>query len=186
LASPRPSPTRSRFPYVGLTIGRVRRALEARAEREFRRESEQARLKEHFTEAIGAAREALAGLPLVVFIDDLDRCHPAVAVGVLEALKQYFNLDGCTYVLGVDRGPLEAAIAVEYKDLNIARESYLDKIVQLTFTIPALDLQAVQGYLWGKMRNLPTALSMIATAAPDHQDGSVGDSSPVVDGGRRR
>jgi len=40
---------------------------------------------------------------MVIFIDDLDRCLPEVALQVLEALKLYFNIDGVAFVLGIDR-----------------------------------------------------------------------------------
>jgi tetratricopeptide (TPR) repeat protein len=156
-------------PYVGLTIGKLRKAVRERAEQDFRRHSEQARLDSYFEKVIDTARKRLNGLPLVVFIDDLDRCRPSIAVGLMEALKLHFNLPGCAYILGVDRQPLEAAIAVEYQGLSIARESYLDKIVQLPFTIPVLGRQSVQNYLERNFPNgLQSALRMMATAAPDN------------------
>ena len=88
---------------------------------------------------------------------------------MLEALKLYFNQSGCIFVLGIDRQPIESAIAYEYKNLDIAKESYLDKIVQLPFTIPALNQFPVENYV---KKHLPEDLSgcqeLLILGAPDN------------------
>ena len=61
---------------------------------------------------------------------------PPETLALLEALKLYLNLDGCVYFLGVDREALERSVRYHYKDTEISETSYLDKIVQLPFTIP--------------------------------------------------
>ena len=40
---------------------------------------------------------------MVIFIDDLDRCMPDVALEVLEALKLYLNIKNLIFVVGVDK-----------------------------------------------------------------------------------
>jgi len=75
---------------------------------------------------------------LVFFIDDLDRCMPEQALKVLEALKLFLNLPNCTYVIGVDRFILERNIKCKYKENELNETSYLDKIIQLPFTIPPI------------------------------------------------
>ena len=39
---------------------------------------------------------------LVIFIDDLDRCLPEHTIGVLEAIKVFFDQEGCVIILGLD------------------------------------------------------------------------------------
>lgn len=97
----------------------------------------QIRLRQHFSQLIEKASDKGAKR-LVFFIDDLDRCIPEQILKVLEALKLYLNLPGCVYILGVDRGALEGSIKHRYKDLDLNEASYLDKIVQLPFSIPPI------------------------------------------------
>lgn len=47
---------------------------------------------------------------LVVFVDDLDRCLPDVALRVLEAMKLYLNMPRIIFVVGIDRTIVEKAI----------------------------------------------------------------------------
>lgn len=92
-----------------------------------------------------------SGKPLVVVIDDLDRCLPEKAVQVLEAIKLFLDVEGCIFLLAVDRDVVEKAIAVKYKDLvavakdadgkpqrlfTLLGENYFEKIVQLPFALP--------------------------------------------------
>jgi tetratricopeptide (TPR) repeat protein len=158
-------------PYIGLSLGGVRKNYQKLADQDIERRSKQALLRDRFKQVISIAREegTAKEKKLVVFIDDLDRCQPATAVAVLEALKLYFSLDGCIFVLGLDRQPIEAAIAHEYESLGLAKESYLDKIVQLPFTIPALSQAAVSDYVKARLpRHLSDCQEMLTLAAPDN------------------
>ncbi len=159
-----------RIPYLGLSLGRVRANYRQLAEQDVERRSEQALLREHFKDVIAVARGGDGGRKkLVVFIDDLDRCQPATAVAMMEALKLYLSLAGCIFVLGIDRQPIESAIASEYANLGIAKESYLDKIVQLPFTIPALNKEDVNSYVAARLAgHLGNCQQMLTLAAPDN------------------
>ena len=93
----------------------------------------------------------------------------ATAVAILDAMKLFFNLPGCIFILGADRSHLEAAVQAEYKDLGIAINSYLDKIVQFPFTIPALPVKSVRNYIYSHTSSsLWVSAPMIASAAPDN------------------
>jgi len=88
---------------------------------------------------------------LLIFIDDLDRCLPEDAVAALEAIKLFLNLDGCVFVLGMDWLVVEQGIKVRYKDLGPAAafdpRQYLDKIIQVPFTLPPLGRDQINHYL---------------------------------------
>ena len=102
------------------------------------------------------------GKPLVVIIDDLDRCLPEQALQVLEAVKLFLDVDNCVYLLAVDREVVEKAISVRYKDLltiagemgdhsknlvTFLGENYFEKIIQLPVLVPSLSEQQVRDFL---------------------------------------
>ncbi|WP_446213428.1 FxSxx-COOH system tetratricopeptide repeat protein [Micromonospora sp. IBSANI012] len=93
--------------------------------------------------------------PLVIIIDDLDRCLPEQTLQILETVKLFLDVRGCVFLLAADRDIIEHAIAVKYKDLtekttlrNLG-ETYFEKIVQLPFSLPPPDEQRVADYVRG-------------------------------------
>ena len=56
---------------------------------------------------------------MVVFIDDLDRCMPDIALQVLEAIKLYLKIDKLIFVIGMDRVVVEKAVRAYCKDKQI-------------------------------------------------------------------
>ncbi len=104
------------------------------------------RLHNHIKKIIEKAQ----GTPrrrIVFFIDDLDRCMPSKLLSLLESLKLYLNLPGCVYFLGADRLALEQSIKHNYKDLELSGTSYLDKIIQLPFTIPPISSDSMEVFI---------------------------------------
>jgi len=100
---------------------------------------------------------------LIVFIDDLDRCLPEQAISVLEALKVFLDVQGCIFVLGVDREIIERGIRVRYKEFALAGElgtrlfpvagrDYLEKIVQVPFELPPLEPNQIKDFLESRLR----------------------------------
>jgi len=77
---------------------------------------------------------------IVVFVDDLDRCFPDLAIKLLESIKLVLSQSGFVFVIGVARtvieGYLQHRYQKEYGLENFEGEFYLDKIVQLPFHIP--------------------------------------------------
>ena len=115
-------------------------------EERFQAREARVRMREYFQELIAKARGSEKHR-LVFFIDDLDRCLPAQTLALLEALKLYLNLQGCVYFLGVDREALEHSVRFHYKETEISETSYLDKIVQLPFTIPPLAPESMDDFV---------------------------------------
>ncbi|HEU0296457.1 MAG TPA: SUMF1/EgtB/PvdO family nonheme iron enzyme [Anaerolineales bacterium] len=87
----------------------------------------------------------------VVFVDDLDRCLPEKAIGVLEAIKLFLDVENCVFVLGLDQEVIARGIEMKYKELGANQEGdsqphftvegvrYLEKIIQLPFQIPPVE-----------------------------------------------
>ncbi len=111
-------------------------------EEDFQKRELQQSLREAFSEFVKGtldgtkAQDGDGSMRLAVFIDDLDRCVPERVVRLLESLKLFLNVPGCIYVLGLDRNPVEAAIEKEYSWASSSQAEYLDKIIQLQFTLP--------------------------------------------------
>lgn len=79
---------------------------------------------------------------LVVFIDDLDRCLPQVALQVLEALKLYLNIPDLVFVLGVDDRVINDLVVKHYDDLGLTKDKsqqYLAKMFQVEVHIAPLE-----------------------------------------------
>lgn len=77
---------------------------------------------------------------LVIFIDDLDRVPPTAAVQILDVLKNIFNIPGCVFVLAIDYEVVSKGLEAKLgprtgKNAHEFRQ-YLDKIIQVPFTMP--------------------------------------------------
>ena len=74
--------------------------------------------------------------PLVVMIDELDRCRPSYAVELLETAKHLFDVDRIVFVLAVNREQLEYAVKALYGN-EFDAEGYLRRFFDLDFRLPA-------------------------------------------------
>lgn len=76
----------------------------------------------------------------VFFIDDLDRIEPAIAVKILEMLKNIFDIEHCIFVLAIDFDVVVSGLKPKFGELNESNErefrSFFDKIIQLPFRMP--------------------------------------------------
>lgn len=88
--------------------------------------------------------------PLVIFIDDLDRCTPNKIASVVEGLNAFLAGDQSEFlfVIGMDPQVVAAALEHAHKDVKSHLPSYeqvvplgwrfMDKFIQLGFTIPPI------------------------------------------------
>ncbi len=96
----------------------------------------------------------------IIFVDDLDRCAPEKCVEIIQAVN--LMCEGLPFVIFLAIDPrvvvcsIEAANSNFYDNVGISGYSYLDKIVQLPFSIPAMvtiDKKAmVRGFLTKKSK----------------------------------
>ncbi len=73
--------------------------------------------------------------PLVVMIDELDRCRPSYAVELLETAKHLFAVDHIVFVLAVNRSELAHAIKALYGS-GFDAEGYLRRFFDMDFVLP--------------------------------------------------
>jgi len=120
--------------------------------------AEQVRQKE-MPEQLDALHNALTegreSNRVIIFIDELDRCHPDYAIALLEAMKLVFDHDGFIFVLFVNADYLENLAAHRFGS-TAQGEKYLDKFVDVRLGLPVGDkhLAGAAEYL---ARQLPLA-----------------------------
>lgn len=77
---------------------------------------------------------------VIVFIDDLDRLNPPVAVEILELLKNIFSLNNCIFILAIDYEVVVKGLEPKFGKLTNSNErefrSFFDKIIQVPFSLP--------------------------------------------------
>lgn len=131
--------------------------------------------------------------PLVVFIDDLDRCSPEKVADVVEGINLFLAGDfpNCMFVLGMDAemvaAALESAHAEVISHLPVDAATpvgwrFMDKFVQLPFVIPPVNKDDLDRYT-------TTLLSIRKDVTPDSQiddvvknlDGNVKTNNDVIE-----
>ena len=85
---------------------------------------------------------------IAVFIDDLDRCSSAKVIETFETIKLFLNTPRCTFVIGADAAKIEDAVGeIHGVDDQRRRKDFLEKIVQVPFTIPPQDVKDIACYI---------------------------------------
>lgn len=89
--------------------------------------------------------------PLIIFIDDLDRCEPPRPVDIVEAINLLLDSKHCVFIIGMDSRTVAGSIEAKYKNMLAYLEQtgpsgsltfgqqFLEKIVQVRFRIPRTD-----------------------------------------------
>lgn len=75
---------------------------------------------------------------LIIFIDDLDRLEPRVAIELLEGLKIFLDCGKCVYVLAIDSNVVYQGVKSKYGEEFGEEKSkkFFDKIIQVPFNLP--------------------------------------------------
>lgn len=76
----------------------------------------------------------------LIFVDDLDRLEPKMAVTLLEALKNLFDIKKCIFILAIDYDVVACGIEQKYGRKNInnrnIQQDFFDKLIQVPYVIP--------------------------------------------------
>jgi hypothetical protein len=106
-----------------------------------------------------AQGEASAKMPLVIFVDDLDRCTPSKVASVVEGVNMFLagNQSEFMFVIGMDPQIVAAALEHAHKDVKNQLPRYeqgaplgwrfMDKFVQLAFTIPPPSSATIEAFV---------------------------------------
>lgn len=108
-------------------------------------------IKRHFNDLI----EKKINKPVIVFIDDLNRCDRGYLVNLLESIQTLLNHRKVFYVIAADQRWLFAAFEQTYKEFKDSIKEpdkkigylFLEKIFQLSMSIPQISDEARAVYL---------------------------------------
>ncbi len=99
---------------------------------------------------------------LVVFVDDLDRCLPDRALEVFEAIKLFLDVPGCAFFLAADHERIESVVQARYgAQSEGSGHSYLEKLVQLPFYLPPLEVAQLRRYVGELAPDLPPEVRLV-------------------------
>jgi len=75
--------------------------------------------------------------PIIIVIDELDRCRPDYSVSMLEYIKHIFNVNNIQFVLVTNTKQLKSSVNHSY-GVSINAQKYLDKFVSYSFALPQI------------------------------------------------
>jgi hypothetical protein len=116
-----------------------------------------------FKESLIALAEGNSGTdeqpkPIILIIDELDRCRPDYALDVLETIKHFFSVPKVHFLLVCDFGQLVASVKARY-GLESEGEIYLEKFVDARVTFPVQDKDArfnsISKFIEGSIYGMP-------------------------------
>jgi hypothetical protein len=79
-------------------------------------------------------------VPVVIVVDELDRCRPDFALSLLEIIKHFFSVPKVHFILGVNTKALESSVRARYGE-GIDAKNYLKKFINISFSLPRLSGQ---------------------------------------------
>ena len=96
--------------------------------------------------------------PIIVFIDDLDRCFPEKTIKLLEIIKTFLDIENIVFIIAVDPVIIEKIIRFKYIDLKkvnddneidetFSGKDYFEKIIQLPISIPVISKHDVENLI---------------------------------------
>ena len=101
--------------------------------------------------SLSQSKDGKDGKPLIVMIDELDRCRPTYAVELLEVAKHLFSVPGIIFVLAINRSELTHSVKALYGNgFNAA--GYLQRFFDADFRLPEPDRNAFINELFRSMQ----------------------------------
>jgi WD40 repeat protein len=147
-------------------------------------------LQHDVAEVIGLATKES---PLYVFIDDLDRCGPAIVADTIEAINLFLNkaFGQCVFVIALDPATVAAHLETAFQDIDRRAVDdpasfghlrhtgwrFMEKIIDLPIRLPRVPDTALSAYL-DQLLNPVTAAPPPPAAPPTPAAPASGGSSP--------
>ena len=88
------------------------------------------------------------GKPLIVYVDNLDRCSPYNAISTLEAIRLFLFLPNTAFVIAADEDMIRLAVGEYHKGSSQRHQTdYLDKLIQIPIHVPRPGTIEIRAYL---------------------------------------
>ena len=87
--------------------------------------------------------------PLIIFIDELDRCKPTYTIEIMENAKHLFDTDGIIFVLGIDKEQLGHSMKSVYGN-EFGVDGYLKRFIDITYNLPSPNHEYFVEHLFNK------------------------------------
>ena len=100
--------------------------------------------------------------PLVIIVDELDRCRPTFGIELLERVKHVVGVEGIVFVFGVNQKGLEKSIRSVYGDIDAT--DYLRRFFDVGMTLPKAGASNYCKYLIKRHK-----IAKAITESPTHQ-----------------
>ncbi len=118
-------------------------------------------LKRSLVDLVAALSSQGKRAPIVIIIDELDRCRPTYAVKLLEELKHLFDIPGLVFILGMHANQLSHSVAGAYGP-GFEGEAYLRRFINRQYKLSYPDMSPLISHLMNqygiersKLRFLP-------------------------------
>lgn len=87
--------------------------------------------------------------PVIVYVDNLDRCSPINTISTLEAIRLFLFLPNTAFVVAADPDMIRLAIPHFHKGASARHQTdYLDKLIQIPVHVPKPGVSEVRAYLF--------------------------------------
>lgn len=112
--------------------------------------------------------------PIYIFIDDLDRAQPDVALDIMESIRIALSEVRCVFIIAADERLIAQGLRLRYKELfaeeNAAAfkskgQEYLEKIIQLRMRVPPRTSEQAQRFISAQFPQWMPAGDIIQTVA---------------------
>jgi len=98
-------------------------------------------------------------LPILFFVDELDRCRPDYAIELIEGIKHLFGVRGIYFVIGTNITELSHSIKAVYGE-QFSAEKYLKRFFDFQFNLPEPAHDDFTKYLFNEIA-VPTELVLL-------------------------
>lgn len=89
-------------------------------------------------------------LPIIFFIDELDRCNPHYAIQLLERIKHCFSIPDIVFVLSIDKNQLLNSIKGYFHSPEMDADEYLRRFIDVEYHLPTPRYKEYCDYLANK------------------------------------